>query len=76
MLFFDEFDIKAVEICKSQKSGIPVNNEYIIRDDVSKFLVKKYIAYYIADFENNEIQIARVVYGGMDQEKVFRKTSF
>ena len=68
--FFDEFDIKAVEICKSQKSGIPVNNEYIIRDDVSKFLVKKYIAYYVADFENNEIQIARVVYGGMDQEKI------
>jgi len=53
-----------------------VNNEYIIRDDVRKFLVKNYIAYYIADFENNEIQIARVVYGGMDQEKVFRKTSF
>ncbi|GEM_PF-360174 len=74
--FFDEFDIKAVEICKSSKSGIPVNNEYIIRDDVRKFLVKNYIAYYIADFENNEIQIARVVYGGMDQEKVFRKTSF
>jgi len=52
-----------------------VNNEYIIRDDVRKFLVKNYIAYYIADFENNEIQIARVVYGGISPDTVPNPTA-
>lgn len=70
--FLDEFDAKAVEICKSPRSGTPVNNEYIIRDDVRKFLVKNYIAYYVVDDEKYEVQVARVVYGGRDQEKVFQ----
>lgn len=71
--FFDEFERKVEDICKSPKSGHPVSNEYVLRDDVRKLFVKNYIVYYIPDFDNEEILIARVIYGGRDQKELLKE---
>ena len=40
------------------------------RQDVRRFLVDNYIAYYIIDEDNEVIVILRFVYGGRDQDKI------
>jgi plasmid stabilization system protein ParE len=49
--FADELDVKLDEICKTPKTGRPVHNPYLKRDDIRRVLVKNYIGYYlIANF--------------------------
>ena len=68
--FADELEFQLDEICKAPTTGRLVENEYLVRKDVRRFLVKNYIAYYIIDDERNSIVVLRVVYGKRDQDKI------
>ena len=57
------------KICKRPLTGKLVENDYLRRPDVRRFLVDNYIAYYIIDEDNEVIVILRFVYGGRDQDK-------
>ena len=46
--------------------------EFLKRNDVWRFLVKNYIAYYLIDDENQKIVILRFVYSGRDQDKIVK----
>lgn len=70
--FLDEFERKTEEYCRAPKTGFPVSNEYVRRDDVRKYFVKNYTVYYVPDFENEVIFIVRVVYKGRDQNAVWK----
>ncbi len=70
--FADALEDKLVEICKNPKTGRPVENPFLKRDDVRRFLVDNYIAYYIIDDENARIVVLRVVYGKRDQDKILK----
>ena len=59
-------------VCKTPKIGRPVENEYLRRNDVRRFLVGNYIAYYIIDEAAWNIVILRMVYGGRDQDKILK----
>ena len=70
--FADELEKKIDEICKSPKSGRPVDNKYLIRTDVRRFLEKNYTAYYIIDEDSQMIVILRVVYTKRNLDRVLR----
>ena len=68
----DELEKKIDEVCKTPKSGRPVENEYLKRNDVRRFLVGNYIVYYIIDDDARNIIILRMVYGKRDQDKILK----
>lgn len=70
--FADELENKLEEICKTPKSGRPVNNPYLKRDDIRRVLIKNYIAYYLIDDARAKIVILRVVYNRRDQDKILK----
>lgn len=70
--FADELEEKIEELCKTPKSGRPVSNEFMRRDDVRRILVGNFVAYYIVDDEAKRIVILRVVYGKRDQIKILK----
>ena len=70
--FIDELEAKLDDTCKSPGIGRLVENEYLKRDDVRRFLVGNYIAYYIADKNNHTIVLLRIVYGKRDQKQILR----
>ena len=70
--FADELEEKLEEICKAPKTGRPVHNPYLKRDDVRRVLVKNYIAYYLIDEEEENIVVLRVVYSRRGQDKVLK----
>ena len=70
--FADELEQKIDVVCKTPKSGRPVENEFLRRNDVRRFLVGNYIAYYIIDEVAKNIVILRMVYGGRDQDKILK----
>ena len=70
--FVDEFESGIDEICKAPKTGRHVDNEYLKRDDVYRFLVNNYIAYYLIDEITHNVVVLRVVYGGRDQDKILK----
>ena len=70
--FADELEEKLEEICKTPKTGRPVHNPYLKRDDVRRVLVKNYIAYYLIDEEKENIVVLRVIYNRRDQDKVLK----
>lgn len=69
----DELEIQIDEMCKKPKTGKHVENEFLRRDDVWRFLVKNYIVYYLIDAENEKIVILRFVYSGRDQDKIVKE---
>ena len=71
--FADELEKKIDEICKTPKTGRLVENEYLKRNDVRRFLIDNYICYYLIDDEAHNIVILRLVYGKRDQDKVLKK---
>lgn len=71
--FLDELEKQLNEICKNPKNGRPVENDYLKRDDVRRFLVKHYVAYYVIDEEKKVIAVLRVVYGKCNQDSVLNK---
>ncbi|QFJ56078.1 type II toxin-antitoxin system RelE/ParE family toxin [Pseudobutyrivibrio xylanivorans] len=70
--FVDELDDKLADICKSPKNGRLVVNEFLKRDDVRRFLVDNYIAYYIIDEANSKIVVLRVVYSKRNQNEILK----
>lgn len=68
----DSLEDKLDEICRNPKAGRPVENPFLKRDDVRRFLVENYIAYYIIDDEKARIVILRVVYGKRDQNRILK----
>ncbi len=66
----DELEKQIDKICKRPLTGKLVENDYLRRPDVRRFLVDNYIAYYILDEDNEVIVILRFVYGGRDQDKI------
>ena len=68
----DELEVQIDKICKRPETGRLVENEYLKRNDVRRFLVKNYIAYYIVDDENEKIVILRFVYSGRDQAEIVK----
>lgn len=70
--FMDALEDKIDEICKNPKTGRIVKNPYLKRDDVRRFLVDNYIAYYIIDEDNSKIVILRLVYGRRDLDKILK----
>ncbi len=70
--FVDELEVELENICKNPKNGRLVENEFLKRDDIRRFLVKNYIAYYLIDDEKNRIVILRVVYGKRDQGQIVK----
>ncbi len=71
--FADELEMKVADVCKNPKSGKPVDNDYLKRDDVRRILVGNYVVYYIVDEDKRNVVILRVVYGKRDQDQVLRK---
>ena len=71
--FVEELQRKTDEIRKRPKSGRPVENDYLKRNDVRRFLVGNYIVYYFIDQEKRVIVILRLVYAGRDQDKILGK---
>ena len=69
----DELEIQIDKICKRPETGKLVENEFLKRNDVWRFLVKNYIAYYIIDDENEKIVILRFVYSGRNQDKIVKE---
>ena len=70
--FADELETKLDEICKNPKNGRIVENEFLKRDDVRRFLVKNYTVYYIINEEDSKVIVLRVVYGKRDQDKILK----
>ncbi len=70
--FIDEFESIINETCKAPKTGRRVDNEYLKRDDVYRFLVNNYIAYYLIDEATHNVVVLRVVYGGRDQDRILK----
>ena len=70
--FANELEEKLEEICKAPKTGRPVYNPYLKRDDIRRVLVKNYIAYYLVDEEEEQIVVLRVVYSRRDQDKILK----
>ena len=70
--FADELVEKLEELCRTPKSGRPVQNPYLKRDGVRRVLVKNYIAYYLIDDAGMKIVVLRVVYNRRDQDKIFK----
>ena len=66
----DELEIQIDKICKRPETGKLVENEFLRRNDVWRFLVKNYIAYYLIDDKIEKIVILRFVYSGRDQDKI------
>lgn len=66
----DELEKQIDKICKRPLTGKLVENDYLRRPDVRRFLVDNYIVYYIIDEDNEVIVILRFVYGGRDQDKI------
>ena len=71
-VFADEFEEQLAIICKSPKIGRIVENDCLKRDDVRRFLVKNYIAYYIIDEKNTTIFVLRVVYNKRNQDNIVK----
>lgn len=71
--FVDRLEAKLEEICKNPKTGRLVENVYLRRDDVRRFLVDNYVAYYIVDEEERKVVILRVVYGKRNLDKILKK---
>ena len=67
--FLDELEAMLDKICKAPKTGKLVENQFLRRRDVRRFLVQNYIAYYIIDEEKGTIIILRMVYGKRDRIK-------
>ena len=70
--FADELEKKLEEICKTPKTGRPVHNPYLKRDDIRRVLVKNYIAYYLIDEKTAKIVVLRVVYNRRNQDKLLK----
>ena len=68
--FADELIEKLEELCRTPKSGRPVQNPYLKRDGVRRVLVKNYIAYYLIDRKAEKIVVLRIVYNGRNQDKL------
>ncbi len=60
-------------VCKRPETGKLVGNEFLRRNDVWRFLVKNYIAYYLVDDKNEKIVILRFVYSGRNQDKIVKE---
>ena len=71
--FADELEAHIDKICHSPHAGRPITNPYLKRNDVRRFLVKNYVAYYISDDDACEIVILRVVYSGMNQDEILKQ---
>ena len=69
----DELEIRIDKICKRPETGKLVENEFLKRNDIWRFLVKNYIAYNIIDDENEKIVILRFVYSGRDQDRIVKE---
>ena len=69
----DELEIQIDKICKRPETGRLVENEFLRRNDVWRFLVKNYIAYYLVDDKNEKIVILRFVYSGRNQDKIVKE---
>jgi plasmid stabilization system protein ParE len=69
----DELEEQIEKICKRPLTGKLVENDFLKRPDVRRFLVKSYIAYYIINEESEEIVILRFVYSGRDQDKIVKE---
>ena len=69
----DELEIQIKKICKRPEAGKLVENEFLRRNDVWRFLVKSYIVYYLIDNENEKIVILRFVYSGRNQDKIVKE---
>ena len=68
----DELEAQLEKICKRPETGKIVENEFLKRNDVWRFLVKNYIVYYLIDDVNRQIVILRFVYSGRDQDKIVK----
>lgn len=60
-------------VCKRPETGRLVENEFLRINDVWRFLVKNYIAYYLVDDKNEKIVILRFVYSGRNQDKIVKE---
>lgn len=69
----DELEIQIDNICKKPETGRLVENDFLRSNNIRRFLVKNYIAYYIIDDNNKKIVILRFVYGGRDQDKILKE---
>ncbi len=70
--FVDELQEKLEETSQTPKSGKVVENEFLKRDDVRRFLVGHFIVYYIIDESVGDIVILRVVYEKRDQDNILK----
>jgi plasmid stabilization system protein ParE len=68
----EELEIQINGICKKPESGRIVKNDFLRRNDIWRFLVKNYIAYYIIDDENEKIVILRFIYSGRNQDNIVK----
>lgn len=68
----DEFEVQLELVCKRPKTGRLIENEFLRRNDIRRFLVKNYIAYYLVDEDNENIVILRFVYGKCDQDSIVK----
>ena len=69
----DELEIQIDKICKRPETGRLVENEFLRINEVWRFLVKSYIAYYLIDDEDEKIVILRFVYSGRNQDKIVKE---
>jgi plasmid stabilization system protein ParE len=68
----EELEIQISGICKKPESGRIVKNDFLRRNDIWRFLVKNYIAYYLIDDENEKIVILRFIYSGRNQDNIVK----
>lgn len=66
----EEFDAQIENICLEPRSGKLVENEFLKRDDIRRFLVKKFVGYYLVDGDAKQIVILRFVYGRRNQDVI------
>lgn len=69
----DELEIQIDKICKRPETGKLVENKFLSKNAVRRFLVKNYIAYYLIDDVNRKIVILRFVYSGRNQDKIVKE---
>ena len=71
--FFSGIEETIQQIIQFPRSGSPVINPYLKRNDIRSVKIKNYLLYYRADSEQRTVYILRVVYSHRDMTGILHQ---
>ena len=57
-------------LCHEPSAGVPVENRYLLRNDVRKVFVKNFVIYYIPDKDVQKIIVIRIGHKLQNQDRL------